>query len=139
MKKFVFKSLFALLLMGLVFVPVRAAVVVIGHDQLIGLDEVAINRIYTGKMIEVQGIAVSPVNLYSATELRSRFMQQIIGQDDDKYIAYWVVRRSIGRGFPPKEFSSPSEVLNYVKNTPGAIGYVDEADVTSGVKVLLKK
>lgn len=140
MKKFVFKSLSALLLAGLLFVPVRAAVVVvIGHDQLGGLDEATINRIYTGKTIEVQSIAVSPVNLSSGTALRTHFMQQIMMQDDDKYIAYWVVRRSIGRGFPPKELTTAAEMISYVKNTPGAIGYIDEKDITSEVKVLFKK
>lgn len=117
----------------------ESAVVVIAHKTTPVMDANTISRLYMGKAIEVDGVAINPVNLSSGTELRTRFMTQVVGKDDDAYIAYWVVRRSIGRGFPPKEFSSPSEVLNYVKNTPGAIGYIDEKDVTSDMHILLKK
>lgn len=44
-----------------------------------------------------------------------------------------------GKGAPPKARSSPGEVLNFVQNTPGAIGYIDEADLKPGLNVLLKK
>ena len=89
--------------------------------------------------IEVDGVAINPINLPVGTPTRSSFMTQVVGKDDNAYIAYWVVRRSIGRGASPKEFASPSDVIDYVKNTSGTIGYIDEKDITSGVKVLLKK
>jgi hypothetical protein len=34
--------------------------------------------------------------------------------------------------------STSAEIINFVKSTPGAIGYIDEADVPPGVNVLLK-
>jgi ABC-type phosphate transport system substrate-binding protein len=34
--------------------------------------------------------------------------------------------------------TSNADVINFVKSTPGAIGYIDEADVQPGVNVLLK-
>jgi hypothetical protein len=117
----------------------ESGVVVIAHKTTPVMDANTISRLYMGKAIEVDGVAINPVNLSSGTELRKHFMTQVVGKDDDAYIAYWVVRRSIGRGASPKEFASPSEVLNYVKNTSGAIGYIDENDVTSEVTVLFKK
>jgi cytochrome c oxidase cbb3-type subunit 3 len=45
---------------------------------------------------------------------------------------------SPGQGAPPKELPSSAEVINYVKSTPGAIGYIDEADLRPELNVLLK-
>ncbi len=117
----------------------ESAVVVIAHKTTPVMDANTISRLYMGKAIEVDGVAINPVNLSSGTELRTRFMTQVVGKDDDAYIAYWVVRRSIGRGFPPKELTSAAELILYINNTPGAIGYIDEKDVTSDMHILLKK
>jgi hypothetical protein len=61
-----------------------------------------------------------------------------MNEDDDKYIADWIARRYAGLGAPPRELSSSSAVINYIRNTPGAIGYIDEAELEPGLNVLLK-
>ena len=42
-----------------------------------------------------------------------------------------------GTGRTPTIVNSAQEMLQKVKSTPGAIGYVTDSDVTSGVKVLV--
>lgn len=113
-------------------------VVVIGHPNLPGLDVRTLEKVYTGKIIEVNGIAVTPVNADSGSAVRSRFLQVYLHEDEDKYTAYWIVRRYIGKGAPPREISGSAAVIAFVKSTPGAIGYIDESDVVPGVNVLLK-
>jgi ABC-type phosphate transport system substrate-binding protein len=113
-------------------------VVIIGDARLTRLDAPTLEKVYTGKVIEVDGIPVTAVNASSGSPVRSRFLQAYLNQDEDKYTAYWTVRRYIGKGASPRELSSSAEVINFVKSTPGAIGYVDEADVPPGVNVLLK-
>ena len=113
-------------------------VVVIGHASLTRLDAPTLERIYTGKIIEVEGVAVTAVNASSGSSIRNRFLQVFLNQDEDKYTAYWTVRRYIGKGASPRELPSSNEVINFVKSTPGAIGYIDEADVTPSMNVLLK-
>ena len=119
---------------------VRAAgnVVVIGDARLAKLDAPTLERIYLGRVIEVDGIAVTAVNARSGNPVRSRFLQSFVKRDDDSYVGYWNVRRYSGLGAPPRELSSSAEVIDFVKSTPGAIGYIDEADVTPGVTVLFK-
>jgi ABC-type phosphate transport system substrate-binding protein len=116
-----------------------AGVTVIAHEGLKNLDESTISRIYMGKIIEVNGSAVNPVNLMTGSNTRTQFMNQVLGKEDDSYIAYWVVRRSIGKGVSPKEFGSDKEVIEYVKSTPGAIGYIDSSESKPGLNVLLTK
>jgi ABC-type phosphate transport system substrate-binding protein len=123
------------------FSSAQAALVVIAHESV--QDNIplpTLNRIYTGKMIVLDGKQVNPVNLSSGNEVRQAFLQQVLKQDDDKYVGYWIVRRSIGKGMPPKEFATVAEIIDYVSKTPGAIGYIDsDTNLPNSVKVLLKK
>lgn len=113
-------------------------VVVIGHPNLTSLDATTLEKVYTGRIIEVNGIAVTAINANSGSALRNRFLQFYLHQDEDKYTAYWVVRRYIGKGAPPREIAGSAAVLDFVRSTPGAIGYIEESDVQPGVNVLLK-
>jgi ABC-type phosphate transport system substrate-binding protein len=97
-----------------------------------------LEKVYTGKVIEVNGIAVKPVNATTGSSVRNRFLQVYLNEDEDQYTAYWTVRRYIGKGASPRELTSSADVINFVKSTPGAIGYIDEVDVQPGVNVLLK-
>lgn len=117
--------------------PCYAGVAVIGHETLEPMDGPLLRRIYTGRVVLVKGKSIQPVNLKTGNGSRDIFMQAIIKQSDDDYVAYWIVRRAIGKGTPPLELESDQEVVDYVRSTPGAIGYIDEAHLTSGVNLLL--
>ena len=110
----------------------------IGDARLTRLDAATLEKIYTGKVIEVEGNPVTAVNANSGSPVRNRFLQAFLNQDEDKYTAYWTVRRYIGKGASPREMSSSADVIKFVQSTPGAIGYIDEADVPPGVNVLLR-
>ena len=118
--------------------PALAGVVVVAHPGVRKLDATTVQRIYTGKVVELGGQPVLPVNLVPNHLLGQRFLADYLQQDEQRYLAYWTVRRYVGKGVPPREFSSSSEVIFYVLNTPGGIGYVDESDVPPGVNVVLR-
>ncbi len=113
-------------------------IVVIGHANVTSLDAATLEKVYTGRVIEINGTPVIAVNASSGSAVRTRFLQAFLNEDEDKYTAYWVVRRYIGKGAPPRELGSSAAVIAYVRSTPGAIGYIDESDVQPGVNVLLK-
>jgi ABC-type phosphate transport system substrate-binding protein len=112
--------------------------IVIGHPNLPALDAATLEKVYTGKVVEVGGIAVTAVNAQSGSATRARFLQSYLKQDEDKYTAYWIVRRYIGKGAPPREIVGSAAVIDFVKATPGAIAYIDAADAQPGVRVLLR-
>ena len=114
------------------------SVVVIGNSNVRSLDGPTVTRIYTGRVIDLDGTRVTAVNATSGSSLRNHFLQFCLKQDEEKYTAYWTVRRYIGKGASPREFERSGEMINFVKSTPGAIGYIDEADLQSGLNVLLK-
>jgi hypothetical protein len=118
--------------------PEREGLVLIAHPGVPRLDIGTAQRLYTGRLVELAGVAVSPVNIAAQNILRDRFMAQVMNQEDDKYVAYWTVRKYIGKGTPPRELKNAAEVIEYVQNTPGGLGYVSAGDVKPGMNVVLR-
>ena len=117
-----------------------AGIVVVANADTPMLTEQVLQKIYLGKVVEIDGRPVVPVNLVKGARLRKEFMSQVLSQDDEKFVAYWTVRRYIGKGSPPREFDSMESQLEYLRNTPGAVGYVDaSADIKGNLKTLMKR
>jgi hypothetical protein len=110
-------------------------IIVIGNNNVPKMDAATVSKVYTGKYISVAGVSVSPIGLKPGNSTRNRFLQDFLHQDEEKYDAYWTVRRYIGKGTPPPEMATTAELISYVQATPGAIGYLDAADVKHGISV----
>ncbi len=115
------------------------SVAVIGHPQLPKVDVLLVRKLYTGRALEVGSTPAVVLNAPPGTPLRERFMALYLNEDDEKYIAYWTVRRFIGKGTPPQELESPLAIIDFVQKTPGAIGYIDAADIKPGMNVLIRR
>ncbi|MBK1720854.1 hypothetical protein [Thiocystis violacea] len=115
-----------------------AELAVIGHPGLKPIDLATLQRIYTGKVVEVDGIRVTPLNLPPGHRVREAFLRAYLDQDDAKYIGYWTVRRYVGKGTPPRELGSEAAIIQYVSKNPGAIGYIDANGLTGEFKVLYR-
>jgi ABC-type phosphate transport system substrate-binding protein len=114
-------------------------VVIIGHTSMRKLDLVTLQRIYTGKVVEIDGNPVIPINAPPNQSIRQRFLSEYLQQDEEKFVSYWTVRRYVGKGTPPREIGDTAALIAYVQKTPGAIAYVDDSEVTSAMTVLLRK
>lgn len=113
--------------------------VVIGHPSLPKTDKQTLQRLYTGRTIFIGAQAAMPVNLPAGHPLREQFLQSIIGQNEDQYTGYWLVRRYVGKGTPPHELGTVEEVARFVAETPGAVGYVPSSRLPSGANVLFRR
>ena len=83
--------------------------------------------------------AVLPVDLVGDSPVRQKFSEVIHGRGVASIKAYWQKQIFAGRGVPPEEKKSDEEVLKYVSENPGAVGYIAEAtkiDAYNNVKVL---
>jgi hypothetical protein len=116
----------------------REAPVLIGHPTLPRIDLATAQRLYTGRAVEVGGVAVVVVNVTPGSRLRERFMAGVMNQDDDRYVAYWTVRKHVGKGTPPRELKSAAEVIDFVQATPGGLGYVAAGDLRPGLNIVLR-
>jgi len=112
--------------------------VVVAHAAVPKLDLQTLQRLYTGRVVEVSGVDIVVVNAAPGSAARQRFLAQVMQQDDERYRAYWTVRRHVGKGTPPRELRSAAEVLEFVQANPGAVGYVSAAELRPGFNVVFR-
>ncbi|EGF30695.1 hypothetical protein IMCC9480_1001 [Oxalobacteraceae bacterium IMCC9480] len=128
------------LCVALLALPAWAAdIVVIGNSNVPKMDTLTVQKIYTGKFIAVAGVSVTPIAMKSGSPVRTRFLHEFLDQDEEKYEAYWTVRRYIGKGTPPVEMATAADVISYVQGTPGGIGYIDAVELRPGLNVVARK
>jgi ABC-type phosphate transport system substrate-binding protein len=82
------------------------------------------------------GYPVMPVEPSGKSPVRQRFTLETYGKQVIAISAYWQQMIFGGRGVPPPEKSSDADVVAFVRDTPGAIGYVWSGSDLSGVKVV---
>ena len=114
-------------------------ILVIGNSNLAKMDTVTIQKIYTGKFISVAGVNVTPVAVKPGTISRNKVLNDFLNQDEEKYTAYWIVRRYIGKGVPPTELDTAGDVIRYVQANPGAIGYIEDTEFRQGMNVIARQ
>ena len=80
------------------------------------------------------GELVLPVDQAEESAIRAKFCKDVHQKTPASVAAYWQQRIFSGRDVPPVEKRTEADVLAYVKNNPGAVGYVSAA--TDDVRVV---
>jgi len=112
-------------------------VVVHPSNNLSSVGRAELSRIFLKKTVAwPNGTAIFPVDLDRTSPTRSAFSKAVHQKDTDAVAAYWQVAVLSGRDVPPPTRHSDSEVLDFVRANPGAVGYVSANASPSGVKVL---
>jgi ABC-type phosphate transport system substrate-binding protein len=85
----------------------------------------------------VSGAAAVPVDQPGNAPVRDRFSRQVLNRPAVAMEAYWAKQLFSGQATPPLTKPSDREVLAYVRDNPGAVGYVSaDAPAENGTKVL---
>ena len=64
---------------------------------------------------------------------------EYLGKTSSRMRSIWLKRKLSGEGDPPESFETEAAVLQRVATTPGAIGFVQKANVSGdGVKILVE-
>ncbi len=82
------------------------------------------------------GRQVDPVDQGGAQAVREVFTKEIHGRSVVSIQRFWQRQVFSGKDVPPPELSSDREVVEFVANNPGAIGYVSAGATVGGVKVV---
>lgn len=80
---------------------------------------------------------VVPVNREASSEAREKFSEAVFNLSPQELAEYWNRLRFQGK-LPPLVQTSDEAVLGFVRNVPGAIGYINASQVPADVKVLLR-
>ncbi len=82
------------------------------------------------------GQALRPVDQRPDSPTRQRFSDDALKRRVSAVKEYWTQAIFSGRGVPPPEVDSDDQVVKFVLQTPGAIGYVSTAASLEGAKVV---
>lgn len=117
--------------------PGRYKVIVHPASQLSSVTKKELTAVYMKKTTKwSDGTPAMPVDLVESAEVRDRFSREVLGKPTTVVRAYWNQMIFSGRNVPPSEKVTDAAVLEYVRRTPGAVGYVSAGAPTPGVKVV---
>lgn len=112
-------------------------VVIVNKDSpLTTASSADLKRVFTGKMENIGSEKVAPVNLSLDNPAAASFLSEIVGMGSADYKSYWLAQQIRGGSSAPTVKKSDTEMISYVKENTGAIGYVPKGSATDGVKVL---
>ncbi len=128
-----------------IFIVARAAAAeevqfqVIVHPTVTVTDMKAteLAKIFLGQVSRwPDGTRAYPVDLSVANPGRRMFSSSVLKAEVNSVKRYWYQQVFSGRGTPPPEKGSTADVVAFVANTPGAVGYVARDTNIPGCKAL---
>jgi len=95
-----------------------------------------LQRIYLGKATRWSGdLPIHPVMLHDA-QVHAAFVTELLDRSQESFSVYWKRMVFTGKGRPPESFEDAAQLAAYLRETPGAIGYLAAGADTTGLKVL---
>lgn len=99
------------------------------------LDRETLLHIYEGKISRVEGTAIV-LTTHRSEAIHAAFVETYLGRTPQQVRNYWRKMVFSGRGRLPRSFATEAEVVRFVADTRGAIGYIARSTPHDGVKVV---
>lgn len=132
---------FLLILWVLLAAPAQSEGLMVIASPQVPVDTISksdMAAIYTlKKTIWANSLPVVPINRDANSPVREKFSEAIFNLSTQELAEYWNQLRFKGK-LPPLVQTSDQAVLGFVRNVPGAIGYIDASQPATGVKVLMR-
>jgi ABC-type phosphate transport system substrate-binding protein len=116
----------------------RAFLVIVNPDNPISsIDRDFLRDAYLKKTAEWgDGTTIHPVDLSPQFPTRARFVHDVLRKTPAQLRTYWNQQIFSGKAVPPPQARSTASVIDYVRATPGAIGYLPPDVDPRGAKVV---
>jgi ABC-type phosphate transport system substrate-binding protein len=127
---------FALVAFSLTVSNVRAQDVVVVANPGVQIAEITsseLRDIFIGSHSTFRDHSRAVPVLLKGGPVHEVFLHKHVSETPESFRELWRKAVFTGQGIPPREFNSEAALIQYVSETPGAIGYVSR--VTSDVKV----
>lgn len=117
----------------------ETSVIVSVNNGNASIDKNTISKIFLGKSKSFpDGSQALPIDQNDGAAARESFNSNVLGKSASQLKSYWSRLIFTGKGTPPKQSGSDSDVKALVSNNPNMIGYIDSSAVDSSVKVVHK-
>jgi ABC-type phosphate transport system substrate-binding protein len=115
----------------------RFVVIINAETQADKLDRKFLADIFLGRATRwSDDTAIRPVDSRPEAPARAGFSQEVLARSVTSIRNYWQQRIFSGQGLPPPELANDEEILTYVLNHRGAIGYVSATTNLNGVRTV---
>lgn len=112
-------------------------VIVNPENPVTSVDRDFLRDAYLKKTVEWgNGTALRPIDLSTRFPQRERFTQDVVRKTPSQLKSYWNQQIFSGKGVPPPEVDSVEDVIAYVLEHPGAVGYVPASADPGRAKVV---
>lgn len=103
-------------------------------DQTLNLTREQVRNLFMGASI---GRNLEPVALPPHNHTRSLFNAKVIGMAEQRIQSYWAQMKFTGRLSQPREVPSEQEMVKYITQHKGSIGYLTaDTEIPQGLRVL---
>jgi len=114
------------------------SLVLVANEQVPSsvLSQRQIQRIFLGKAKRWDGgLSIKPVMLH-VPPVQEQFINEILERSEESFSVYWKRMVYTGKGQPPPSFDTSEDLADYLRTTPGAIGYLPLDADHSGLKIV---
>ena len=136
--KTVFRRFLAVAAFGLIAAGAAAAPALIGNKNVASekLDATTVKAVFLGKKVAWDGAGRVTLAVLKAGPVADAFLQGAVDMNASTFNNHWRRLAMTGGGTAPKSFEKEEDLRKFVSETPGAIGFVDEASVDGSVAKL---
>jgi ABC-type phosphate transport system substrate-binding protein len=100
------------------------------------LDAATVKAVFLGKKVAWDGAGRVTLAVLKAGPVADAFLQGAVDMNSSGFNNHWRRLAMTGGGTAPKSFEKDEDLRKFVSETPGAIGFVDEASVDASVTKL---
>ena len=134
-----YKKITVLLLGAIFSFSALADIVVVGNPALPdGLTKKEAKKIFLGKNNKYSQGDLYVIELSPTNPMKAQFHKQVTKKSLAQLESYWSKQLFTGKATPPLEVADANTLKATIAQHSNGIGYIDEADVDSSVKVLFK-
>lgn len=137
MKKFIFFFLISCFFWGIIAQDQEAIGIIINKDNSVpSINSRILRNIYLGKQTIWPDSKTILVAVLKEGKIHEKFLKTIVQQNATQFSIYWKNQTFTGTGVAPRVFETENEIKTFVKDNPGAIGYISLATLDDSVKKL---
>jgi ABC-type phosphate transport system substrate-binding protein len=113
-------------------------IVVIGNKSVAEsrLSKNDIKKIYLGTKTTWSDNQKIVFVIQDNTSISDEFLKTYVKKSASQFSSYWKSKVFTGQGTPPKSFASDEELVQFIAQTEGAMGYVSSNEGLDNVKIL---
>lgn len=128
-------------IVALMLIPhfaIAGDVIFIGHqqNQATSLNKQELKYIFLGQMREWNDGSTIVFALLEGGPAHEHFLDSYIGKSTFQFSNYWRKQVFTGKGTMPKSFQNDQDMIKFVSETRGAIGYVSSGTSLKNVKTV---